>query len=111
MSFLSFPLLPRACQSYVLICLLPFAPCSLAAAFQAAQSLNPSHISSRQAVFHKAASGKGENGLCCISSVQVGIVSYVQPWICAAFHCKQSAAVKHEYTTSLEASCRIVAGR
>lgn len=46
---------------------------SLAAAFLAAQSLDPSHSSSRQAALHKAAWGKRQSGLCCISSMQVGI--------------------------------------
>lgn len=31
--------------------------------------------------------------------------------ICAVFHCKQSAAVKHKCTTNLEASCRKVVGK
>lgn len=98
---------------------LPFCsplPCCCFPSTPSLPQLNPSHSPSRQALLHKAASGKTETELCCISSVQVGIVPcafclHVQSRACAVFHCKQPEAVKHKCTTNLEASCRKVVGR
>lgn len=62
------PLLPPAFCSPL--------PCCWFPSMLSLSQLNPSHSSSRQAVLHKAALGKRETGLCCTSSMQVGIVPH-----------------------------------